>query len=78
LNLRAYLIEFPFVSTVDRGFLWLVPRHLPGAAENRHVADVALQLLTGAAYLARVRLLGLLGVELPAALRRYRPEKPLD
>jgi len=46
--------------------------------ENRHVTDVALQLLTGAAYLARVRLLGLLGVELPVALRRYRPEKPLD
>jgi len=42
------------------------------------VTDVALQLLTGAAYLARVRLLELLGVELPAALRRYCPEKPLD
>jgi len=38
--------------------------------------DVALQLLTGAAYLARVRLLALLGVELPAALRGYRPDKP--
>ena len=46
--------------------------------ENRHVTDVALQLLTGAAYLARVRLLELLWVELPAALRRYCPEKPLD
>jgi len=42
------------------------------------VADVALQFLTGAAYLARARLLGLLGVKLPVALRRYCPEKPLD
>lgn len=39
--------------------------------ENRHVADVALQILTGAAYLARIRLLELYGVELPAELRSY-------
>jgi len=45
--------------------------------ENRHVADVALQILTGAAYLVRVRLLELYGVELPAELRSYRPEKPI-
>jgi PfaD family protein len=44
---------------------------------NRHVADVALQILTGAAYLARIRLLELYGVELPAELRSYRPEKPI-
>ncbi|HWQ03999.1 MAG TPA: PfaD family polyunsaturated fatty acid/polyketide biosynthesis protein [Longilinea sp.] len=44
---------------------------------NRHVADVALQILTGAAYLARLRSLGLQGVHLPAALDQYRPEQPL-
>jgi PfaD family protein len=48
-----------------------------GQPENRHVTDVALQLLTGAAYLARVRLLDLMGVELPADLCTYRPEKSL-
>ena len=45
--------------------------------ENRHVADMVLQILTGAAYLVRVRLLELYGVELPAELRSYRPEKPI-
>jgi len=43
--------------------------------ENRHVADVALQILTGAAYLARVRLLELYGVELQAELRSSTPRK---
>ena len=42
------------------------------------MADVALQILTGAAYLVRVRLLELYGVELPAELRSYRPEKPIS
>jgi len=46
--------------------------------ENRHVADVALQILTGAAYLVRVRLLELYGVELLAELRSYQPEKPIS
>lgn len=41
------------------------------AKENRYVVDVVLQLLTGAAYLARVRVLQLQGVELPAEVRRY-------
>ena len=45
--------------------------------ENRHVADVALQILTGAAYLVRVRLLELYGVELLAEQCSYRPEKPI-
>jgi hypothetical protein len=42
--------------------------------ENRHVVDAALQILTGAAYLARVRQLEAQGISLPAELRRYRPE----
>ncbi len=42
--------------------------------ENRHVADAALQILTGAAYLARVRTLEAQGINMPAELRRYRPE----
>ena len=41
------------------------------------MADVALQILTGAAYLVRVRLLELYGVELLAELCSYRPEKPI-
>ncbi|GAP15603.1 PfaD family protein [Longilinea arvoryzae] len=44
---------------------------------NRHVADVALQILTGAAYLARLRALALQGVHLPANLEQYRPQGPL-
>jgi len=44
---------------------------------NRHVADVALQILTGAAYLARLRSLALQGVHLPATLDQYHPEQPL-
>ena len=42
--------------------------------ENRKVVDVVLQLLTGAAYLARVRGLELQGIELPVEVRRFVPE----
>lgn len=45
--------------------------------QNRHVADVSLHLLTGAAYLMRVRLLELQGVRLPAALSRYQADASL-
>jgi PfaD family protein len=48
------------------------------APQNRHVADVSLQLLTGAVYLMRVRLLELQGVRLPAALAMYHAEEPLN
>lgn len=41
---------------------------------NRRVVDVARHLMTGAAYLRRAAHLEALGVALPAALRRYRPE----
>jgi len=44
---------------------------------NRRVADVGLQILTGAAYLARLRALALQGVHLPASLDMYRPQSPL-
>ncbi|HEY9076233.1 MAG TPA: PfaD family polyunsaturated fatty acid/polyketide biosynthesis protein [Anaerolineaceae bacterium] len=40
---------------------------------NRHVAEVNWQILTGAAYLARLRMLGLSGVRLPASLEAYTP-----
>ena len=44
---------------------------------NRRVADVGLQILTGAAYLARLRVLALQGIRLPASLDMYRPQSPL-
>jgi PfaD family protein len=42
------------------------------STQNRHVVDVAMQLLTGAAYLSRVRLMEISGVRLPADLSMYR------
>jgi PfaD family protein len=44
---------------------------------NRHVVDVARQLLGGAAYLARMRMLSLQGIQFPPELERYIPEKSL-
>jgi PfaD family protein len=43
------------------------------APERRQVADVARQLMHGAAYLARVEQLRLAGLRLPTAARDYRP-----
>lgn len=45
--------------------------------ENRSVVDVALHILTGAAYLQRVRLLSLYGIEVPPFLQRYHPMERL-
>jgi len=45
-----------------------------GEVEQRHVVDAAMHLLTGAAYLWRVRMLEKQGLGFPAELRRYRPE----
>lgn len=42
--------------------------------KNRHVVDVALQLLTGAAYLSRIRLMEIQGVRLPQNLSMYHAE----
>lgn len=44
---------------------------------NRHVVDVAYQILTGCAYLYRLRMLNLQGVHLPAGLEKYIPTSPL-
>ena len=44
---------------------------------NRHIADVALHILTGSAYLQRLRLLAAQGVHFSPAVDRYQPEKPL-
>lgn len=45
--------------------------------ENRRAVDVALHMLTGAAYLQRLRVLTSMGVRVDASLANYRPEKPL-
>ena len=45
--------------------------------ENRRVADMNLQILTGAAYLYRLRILEAQGIRIPQALKTYHPEKPL-
>jgi PfaD family protein len=41
--------------------------------ENRHVADVARQLLQGCAYLYRLRMLEMRGLQFPAEYKRYIP-----
>ena len=41
---------------------------------NRHVVDVNLQLLKGCAYLSRLRMLTIQGVNLPQSLANYIPE----
>lgn len=51
---------------------WVRGSYLEAPA-NRHAADVALQLLTGAAFLNRVQNLKLLGVQLPSHYSRFRP-----
>lgn len=43
------------------------------SVENRRVVDVAVHLMTGAAYLQRLHDLRLQGATLPAALQRYKP-----
>jgi trans-AT polyketide synthase, acyltransferase and oxidoreductase domains len=45
--------------------------------ENRHAADIALQLLYGCSYRYRLQSLRVQGIQLPAALDLYRPESPL-
>jgi PfaD family protein len=44
--------------------------------ENRSVADVARQIMTGAAYLGRVAQLRAQGARLPSALAAFRPARP--
>jgi hypothetical protein len=42
--------------------------------QNRHVADVAWQLLRGADYTYRVQALKLQGVKVPAEIQSYQPQ----
>jgi PfaD family protein len=46
--------------------------------ENRHVADIATQLMSGAAFTARVNQLRAAGARLPAGCATYRPVPPAD
>ncbi|MFD6268708.1 PfaD family polyunsaturated fatty acid/polyketide biosynthesis protein [Nocardia asteroides] len=55
---------------------WAAGTYL-AAPENRAVADIARQLMTGAAYLTRVAQLRTAGVRLPAVCARYVP-RPLE
>ncbi|MFE6921414.1 PfaD family polyunsaturated fatty acid/polyketide biosynthesis protein [Nocardia sp. NPDC057663] len=55
---------------------WVADTYL-AAPENRAVADIAGQLMFGAAYLTRVAQLRTAGVRLPAACARYVP-RPLE
>jgi len=51
---------------------WVRGSYLEPVA-NRSVVDVARELLTGAAYLTRIRFLSLQGVSFPPALEKYTP-----
>jgi PfaD family protein len=44
---------------------------------NRHVADINLHILTGAAYLYRIRILEAQGVVFPEDVKSYLPQAPL-
>lgn len=45
--------------------------------ENRRVVDAALHLLTGAAYLQRLRMLNAQGIHTDSRLDQYKPQSPL-
>ena len=55
---------------------WARGTYLAGP-ENRRVADVALQILTGAACQYRLQALKLQGLQVPAELEQYYPAEPL-
>ncbi len=46
--------------------------------KNRHVADVAMQILTGAACQYRIQSLKLQGLQIPAELEQYYPVEPIN
>lgn len=54
---------------------WVTGTHLAAPA-NRYVAEIAAQLMRGAAYTARVAQLRLAGVRLPATVAAYVPGPP--
>ncbi len=53
---------------------WVSGSHLEHP-ENRKVVDVALNILNGAAYLARLRMAEMYGLRLPENLKTYTPRK---
>jgi len=55
---------------------WVRGTYLAGL-ENRRVADVAFQILTGAAYQYRLQALKLQGLQIPAEIEQYYPVEPL-
>ena len=55
---------------------WVRSTYLAEPA-NRRVADVAMHILTGCAYLLRLRLLAAQGIRFNPSIDRYLPEKPL-
>jgi PfaD family protein len=52
---------------------WVRGSYLESVA-NRHVVDVAHHILAGSAYLTRLRLLSLQGIQFPSNLEKYLPE----
>jgi len=56
---------------------WVRPTYL-AEPSNRRVVDIALHILTGAAYFSRLRQLNAQGVHSPAALECYSPQKPFS
>ena len=53
---------------------WVRGSHLE-LPENRYVVDVAMNILHGAAYLARLRMGEMFGLQLPAQMRIFKPQK---
>jgi trans-AT polyketide synthase/acyltransferase/oxidoreductase domain-containing protein len=53
---------------------WVRGSHLE-LPENRYVVDVAMNILHGAAYLARLRMGEMFGLQLPAQMRSFKPQK---
>ncbi len=55
---------------------WVRGTYLESPA-NRHAVDIARHLLSGAAYLARLRMLSLQGAHFASSLDRYTPQNPI-
>lgn len=45
--------------------------------ENRHVVDIAMHILSGAAYFSRLGMLSAFGIKPSASLERYTPQAPI-
>ena len=53
---------------------WVRGSHLE-FPENRNVVDIAMNILHGAAYLARLRMAEMFGLQLPSQMRSFKPQK---